>query len=251
MYRSLLPVLNHHIKAGSSGILSIVHYSSDQGKIFLNSGKIVRLTTADLQGVEAARKIFSWLSYLVRFESSAVNISITPQASKHTEKIINHLAKVDAIIHKIRKNIVGCETVLLFDRSAIEGVASFTPEELQISLAINGSQTIEQVLIGSDLPELRVLMILSRFVEKGLAKIVSAHEPIPADEINRRITALTDVLLDITGPVAEILVDDVCGAMGIPRDHFCESDYRQLLSFIKDRLDEDERHPLDAWIRRV
>lgn len=244
MYRSLYSVLDQLISAKSSGVLNIIRHSTSGAKISFSSGIIVQIVTDNLQGIPAANKIFSWLTYIAQFKEKQAIFPANSKSVTQTKKIMAHLAKIDGKIEKIRKTIVGNEAVLQLDQSAIESEKSFSTKELSFSSAMDGSKTVKKILNYSKFSELQTLIIMSRFVDNGFAKVVRPHEPLPASENDRRFAQLIEILSEIIGPVAGVLVDEACYAMGMVQDHFCESDFKLLLFFIMDQLEEDEQHAI-------
>ena len=246
MYRSLYSVLKPLVDSSSSGVLEILHYSNDRGMIYLASGAIVRIKTSESQGTEAAETIFSWLSFFDQFKEKRLKKKATPRSIQQTKKIMAYLARNDKKIKRIIDNTDGCEAVFRPTRDDIESDKGFTPEEHDVARAIDGVKTVIEILIKSELSELEVLLIISSFVSKGIIEIATPHAPISNVENNRFFNILHDVLSDITGPVAEVLVDEVCDAMGMARENLCKSDIGPMLDFIRKRLDDDERDAFDV-----
>ena len=246
MYRSLHSVLKSVINSKSTGVLTIVHYSNERGMIHFSSGSIVRIRTSEFQGTKAAEKIFSWVSFLAQFKEKRLKVTATSKSVKQTEKIMAYLARMDRKVEKIINTIEGCETVFGLTQSGIDYKKNFTSQEQSIAFAMDGVKTVIEILIKSEVSELELLLIISQFVDKGFIEVVKFHESVSADESNRFFTILIEVLSDITGPVGEILVDEVCDAMGMAREDLCVSDTGPLLNFIREKLDEDEQDALNA-----
>ena len=246
MYRSLHSVLKPVINSKSTGVLNIVHYSNERGMIHFSSGSIVRIRTNEFQGTQAAEKIFSWVSFLAQFKEKKLKTTATPKSVQQTEKIMAYLARMDKKVAKIINTIEGCETVFRLSKSGIDYGENFTPEQQSIASAMDGVKTVIEILIKSEVSELELLLNIANFADKGLAEVVKFHESISSDESNRFFTILIDVLSEITGPVGEILVDEVCDAMGMAREDLCVSDTGPLLNFIRERLDADEQEALNA-----
>ncbi len=246
MYRSLYSVLKPLVDSGSTGVLEILHYSNDRGMIYIASGAIIRIKTSDLKGAEAAETIFSWLSFFDQFKEKKLKNKATPKSIQQTKKIMAYLARNDKKIERIIDKTEGCETVFRPTRDNIDSEKDLTPEEQDLARAIDGVKTVIEILIKSELSELEVLLIISSFANKGIIEMTTPHVPISTVENNRFFTILHEVLSDITGPVAEVLVDEVCNAMGMARKNLCKSDIGPMLNFIRKRLDDDERDAFDA-----
>ncbi|MCD4743032.1 MAG: hypothetical protein K8R67_11215 [Desulfobacteraceae bacterium] len=246
MYRSLYSVLKSVIDSKSTGVLNIVHYSNDHGMIYLSSGAIVRIKTNQLQGTQAAERIFSWVSFLAQFKEKKLKVTANSKKVEQTKKIMAYLAKIDKRVVKIINTIEGCETVFDLTQSGTDNENNFTSEEQSIASVMDGSKTIIEILIKAKVPELKVLLILLSFLEKGFAEVVKFHDPTTNDESNRFFAVLIETLSGITGPVAELLVDEVCDAMGITQEDLCKSDIGPLLNFIREKLDKDEQDALNS-----
>jgi hypothetical protein len=214
--------------------------------IYFSSGAIVRIRTNEFQGTKAAEKIFSWVSFLAQFKEKKLKITATPKSVQQTEKIMAYLARIDKKVVKILNTVEGCETVFKLTQSGIDHGENFTLEEQSIAFAMDGLKTVIEILVKSEVSELEVLLIISRFVKNGLAEVVKFHEPISSDENSRFFAILIETLSDITGPVAEVLVDEVCDAMGMTREDLCKSDIGPLFNFIRKKLDKDEQDALNA-----
>jgi len=246
MYRSLYSVLKSVISSKSTGVLEIVHYSDDRGMIYLSQGAIVRVKTSELSGTKAAEQIFSWLSFFAQFKEKPIKITGTPKSVEQTKKIMLYLANVDKKIRKIINDVEGCEAVIALTQTGRDAKDEFTPEDQGVALALDGVKTIIEILVHSELYELEVLLIISGFVDRKFAEIKSPHASVTSDESNRFFEIVVDMLSDITGPVGEIIVDEVCDAMGMARENLCKSDIGPLLNAARKRLDTDEQDALDV-----
>ena len=147
MYRSMHSVLKSVINSQSTGVLNIVHYSNDRGMIYLSSGAIVRIKTNQLQGTQAAERIFSWVSFLAQFKEKKLKITANSKSVEQTKKIMAYLAKLDKRVVKIINTIEGCETVFDLTQSGTDNENTFTSEEQSIASVIDGSKTIIEILI--------------------------------------------------------------------------------------------------------
>lgn len=250
MFRSLYTTVKPYLDRNETGSFTLTHYSSKTGSILLNKGNIVGITYLDQKGTEAARTVLNWLKFKIGFDSTPVEVPVTSRAVSNTARVVAYLEKADAAINKSVKSVSGCEAVLRFDQESIQGVQSFSRDELNISLSMDGVKTVGEIMMTSGLSDLQTLVILSRFVTNDFAKLVTPHTFIPESEIRSRIDELTGVLLDITGPVASLLVDEVCQEMGLSHACFCETDYRSLVRFVRDSLDPEEQPAFDTLIRQ-
>jgi hypothetical protein len=246
MYRSLHSVFKSIISSKSTGVLNITHYSNDRGIIYFSSGAIVRVKTNEFQGTQAAETIFSWISFFTQFTEKKLKITANANSVTQTEKIMAYLARIDKKIKAIIDNVEGCETVLSLTQSANDVKSDFTPEEQSLSFAIDGVKTIIEILVKSELSELAMLTILSGFVDRDIAEVKRLHSPIPIDANENFFSILLDVLSEITGPVAEVLLDEVLDAMGMEREDLSNSDIGPMLDSIQKRLDSDEQEEFNA-----
>ncbi len=240
MYRSLYSALDKIIRSKSTGILNILHYSTSSGAIYFSRGVMVRIVTGDLEDIQAANKIFSWVSYLIKFEEQKVDIKANPKNAAQTEKVMAHLGKINKVVDRITKNLGGNEAIVEFHKLAANSDASFSDNDLKVSAVMDKPKRIRRILLNSKLSELTTLMVISRFLDNGFARLKRPHAPLPLSKIKHCFGKLTDILSEVMGPVAEVFVDEACLGMNLERNEFCESDFRLLLYSIMEKLDEDE-----------
>ncbi len=246
MYRSLYSVIKPIINSKTSGTLDIVHYSNNPGRIYISSGAIVAIKTNEFQGTQAAREIFSWVSFLAQFKNKKLNIPPgTPNSARQTKKIMTHLSRINKKVVNIKKYISGCETVLRFDKAAMGETKYFTEDDLRVATAMDGSKTVLEILIDSELTELEMLMIISRFVEMDFTKVVKPHKLISIEKSDHFFKILSKTLSGITGPIAKVMVDEAYNVMGLTKNNLCRSDLGPLLNFIRKNLNKKEQKALN------
>jgi hypothetical protein len=245
MYRPLHTIIKPLIDSKATGVLNIVHYSNERGRIYFSSGNIVRISIDELKGNEAAEKIFSWVSFFAKFTDKSLKITATPEDIKNTEKIINYLAKLKKIIEKIKINVQGCETVFQLNKAEMNNGKKLNQEEQSIAFAMNGTKTVIEILVKSRLSEFQVLSTISNLAENKIIGAVRSHGYLSGKESKRFFSILMEILSDITGPVASVIVDEVFDSMGITRENLCRSDMGPFLNFIRNKLDPDEQDALN------
>ncbi len=246
MYRTLYPLFKPIVSSKATGVMNVIHYSNIPGRIYFSSGAVISVKTNERKGTEAAEEIFSWISFFAQFKEKKLKMAATSKHVELTKKVMAHLARIEGQILQIKKNIKGCEAVFGFNHSMFNGGDGYTQEEKDIVSHIDGIKSVLEIWINSALSELDVLLIISHFVDRGLAYLLRAHEPLSVDEKRRFFKILTETLSEITGPVAEIIVDEVCAAMGKAREDFCKSDLGPLFNYICTGLEKEEQEALNA-----
>ena len=247
MYRSLYKIIKQRVEQKSTGVLRLFHASGQNGEIEFSNGTVIGLVTGGLSGTEAANIVFRWINIATMFNEGE-SIKNTAKKRLNTQSILDQLKKVDAWINVIKDRIDGCDAVFQFTGQSIDGEHQFSPKALNVSFLLDGQKSVRDVQQKSDLSELDVLLTICRLIKTGLVKQVHSHQPMTDEKRNLFIGELNDILSDITGPVASVIINDAFEAIGAPPEDLAECDLPHLYSVVKFHLEEDERAEFTKWL---
>ncbi len=243
MYKSLFAVLKPIVAYKSTGRLDIVYDRPPNGRIFLSKGSVTGISLGDVEGIDAL-KIMSKTLTFASFMTEEPLPNPTETKAYNTLNILKQLSKIEKFIPVILNNLGGNDTILSFDRRAIGKEVQFSPIELEISFALNGTNNIKQVMDRVDALELDILNTLMRFLKNKAASKVLSHSPMNEERRNRFIKPLEEILAEVTGPVAPVIITQSLEAIEGDKVALAFSDLPLLYATVGYHLEEDEKKEL-------
>jgi len=247
MYRSLYHIIQPKVEAKMSGVIKLLHASEQSGAIELEKGVLTAFVQGKHTGVDAAKIMFRWVNMAVMFTQDE-SLELPIQNRLNTKATLDQLRKIDARVTMFKELIGGCDAVFRFTGQQIDGEQQFTSKELSVSFILDGKASIKEAQQKSDMSELDLLVTICRLIKTGLVKEVRPHQPMAAEKRLGFLEGLENVLSDITGPVASVLINDAFQAIGAPPDKLAECDIPHLYSVIAFHLEDDEKEAFSEWV---
>lgn len=247
MYRSLYNIVTHRVEQKSTGVLKLLHAGGQSGEIQFSDGAVCWIAQEELSGAEAANIIFRWINIAVIFLEGA-SINNPSRKRLNTDFILEQLKKVDTRVRMFKELIGGCDAVFRFTGQDIDGQHQFSPKDLSVSFLLDGKTSIKEAQKKSDLNELDMLVTICRLIKTGLVKKIHSHKPMAGEKRSVFLDELNDILSDITGPVASVIINDAFEAIGAPPEELAECDLPHLYSVVRHHLEEDERAEFTKWL---
>lgn len=208
----------------SSGCLTLRHLHGMHGQVYLDNGRVTRIDSPPLRDVAALSLLLTWSDGRFSFRSDVA--APDPTLDLPTEKLLLEASyRVDVV------------------RSSEGGLV--TPESVWKPLPLGGDQSTVAVslqaihLLRHLDGEVSLLDLSERF---GLAidEIFEATRELYRQRLITRVTvpmlaseflsALTQVTVDIMGPVGEIVVEDALFDLGLRREAVPENALPDLLA---------------------
>jgi len=175
MFRSLYSIVDPLLQARETGVLRIRHAYGGAGKLFLRNGRVEGVEASGLYRDPAVRELVTWVTFSTAF--TPVDF-ITDSQTVHlgTAGLLALLGRVEKAVKEIAKVIPGNEAIFQTVAGGLRGERSFTREELQIALSLDGTAPVRRIVAESDLTELTVLHTIKKFFDTGLIKKIPAAE---------------------------------------------------------------------------
>lgn len=247
MYRSLYKLVTYRVEQKSTGVLRLLHAGGQDGEIEFTNGAVSGIAVGEQSGAEAANILFRWINIAVMFLEGA-SIDCPSKKRLNTQAILEQLQKVDTRVRMFKELIGGCDAIFQFTGQDIDGQQQFSPKDLSVSFLLNGKTSIKEAQQKSDLSELDMLVTICRLIKMGLVKKVHSHEPMADEKRIVFLDELNDILSDITGPVASVIINDAFEAIGATPEELAECDLPHLYSVVNFHLEEDERAEFTKWL---
>jgi hypothetical protein len=168
----------------------------------------------------------------------------------NTLNILKQLSKIEKYIPTIQKNIGGNDTIFSFDRRAIGKEIHFSPRELAVSFALDGTHNVKKIIGQVGTPELEVLVILLRFIKNKAASKILSHSPLSEKRRNEYLQPLKELLAEVTGPVAPVIISQSLEAIEGGESALAFSDLPLLYATVSYHLEEDEREELAEYAKK-
>lgn len=249
MYNDLLSILKPLVYEGKSGILQITYAYDDQAHFYLKEGIIEQVTTSKFEGEKALRQVSGWVSFQSSFLEDEQG-DYTPTTEIGTAAILSFLEKSSKTIAVIQKKIPNNDVVLQINSDKLNSVDTLTTENLKIAVLFDGTRSIEQTLKISGKSELALLAHTCRLIMTGVAQVQEVRKELMTEEEHILFMhSLEEMLTQLIGLAAPILMDDAFAAIGCQPESLGKEDIPSLLEEIRKSLDDNEREELDQWER--
>ena len=246
MYQSLLPIIKPLIFEGKSGVLEIEYKYDDTARLYVKEGIIEQVETKSLRGKKAASMCMQWVSFTAQFNEGEIGqYTLDPEID--TMALLSFLEKSAKNIEVIKKNIPSNEAVYQVDAKKLNSAKNMNAKDLKMALLFDGQRSLTHIIPISGLSELAVLTRTCRLILAGVAREGVAKEILPAQERQEFLEKLDEILVDLVGPAASILIDDGFDEIGTTPDNLAKEDIGPLLSAIGENLDDTEKTTLKTW----
>ncbi len=246
MYNSLYGTINKLIKERESGTLDIQNDYGLEGKVMLDNGKILALSVDGLTGNEAANKLLGWVSISTSFASGKPDTD-TMYKGVDTDRFLGILKKTSAKIEAINKVIPNNNAVFEIVPKDSGKEIKLNSQVLKVATALNGKQTISEIVVQLNMTELNILRYIHFLFAKDMVKLVATSKPLGADEIDYILKTLKERISEFIGPAAGILIEDALENTGTDPDFFTKDQLIELITEICQQIDEEEIISIKKW----
>ncbi len=248
MYRSLFLELKELVYNGESGILQIKYEYGGQSKIYLREGLLEGIEAEGVTGADAAKTCARWLSISTHFSKKAFTLAEKVK-SVDTNAFLSALESVDNRIHKINEVIPGNDTVFKIDIDKLDDQSQLASKELKVMLLIDGHRTVKDIVQESGLLEIQALSTIYKLKTMGAVEVLATQKPIEKEKRESFLSALKDTLIDLVGPIAEMLIVEAFEALDTRPELISKKELPQLVATIGANLDPTQRLSLEKWSR--
>ncbi len=247
MYKPLYGTISRLIKEGETGTLSIQNAYGIVAKIMLDNGEIMALSVEGLTGNEAANKLFGWVSVSTSFTSGQPDIG-PMHTGVDTEKFLGILKTAGTRIETINKVIPDNNAVFKIVTNESGKEVKFNPEMLKVAAALNGKQTISEIVVELNMTELKILWYIQLLFSKDMAKMVATSKPLGDDERDYILKTLEERIGEFVGPAAGILIQDAFESTGTDPEFLTKTKLAELTTEVCQQIDEKEIISVKKWV---
>jgi len=247
MYKHLYGTISKLIKEGKTGTLSIENAYGLEAKIMLDNGEIVALSVEGLTGNKAANKLFGWVSVSTLFISGQSDIG-PMLTGVDTEKFLGILKTADTKVEAINKVIPDNNAVFKIVTNDSGKEVKFSSQMLKVAAALNGKQTISEIVVELNMTELETLGYICLLFSKDMAKMVAASKPLVDDERDYILKTLEERIGEFVGPAAGILIQDAFESTGTDPEFLTKTQLAELTIEVCQQIDEKEIISVKKWV---
>jgi len=213
----------------------------------LDNGEIMALSVEGLTGNEAANKLFGWVSVSTSFTSMQPDIG-PMHTGVDTEKFLGILETADTRIEAINKVIPDSNAVFKIVTNESGKKVKFNPEMLKVAAALNGKQTISEIVVELNMTELKILWYIQLLFSKDMAKMVATSKPLGDDERDYILKTLEERIGEFVGPAAGILIQDAFESTGTDPEFLTKTQLAELTIEVCQQIDEKEIISVKKWV---
>jgi len=233
----------------ASGCLQVRRSPTQQSEVFFEQGKVVHVGTGAKKGVQALALLMTWNTGSFQFRAGVA-------APERTINLQLDSLLLEAAYNADMAALSAEQTVSDVLSENVVLVANTPPAESTVSLSLRAVLLLRQLDSKTTLFELadrmavdmgEVLTTAGELVTQNLASV--AASPVLSTDFVREMTQL---VIDIMGPMGEIVVDDAVYDLGLEQNAVPESSLSELLTEIKAQFKRDDwRREFEVQIRRL
>ena len=233
----------------ASGCLQVRRSPTQQSEVFFEQGKVVHVGTGTKKGVQALALLMTWNTGSFQFRAGVA-------APERTINLQLDSLLLEAAYNADMAALSAEQTVSDLLSENVVLVANTPPAESTVSLSLRAVLLLRHLDSKTTLFELadrmavdmsEVLTTAGELVTLNLASV--AASPVISTDFVREMTQL---VIDIMGPMGEIVVDDAVYDLGLEQNAIPESSLSELLTEIKAQFKRDDwRREFEVQIRRL
>ncbi len=246
MYSSLYTRLKSLVEDKATGVMLVNYKYGGQGKLYLENGEFVGCEVGNTRGVDAAKKLSRWLSFNSRFIEDML-VQRSNQAGFSTQDFLGHLGKVKNWVEKVQKVVPQNSARFKMHVNGSKNSVKLKPAQLKVALALDGNKTITQLVSELKISEFDVLNTIFHLSELGIAEMIGAHRPMENAQREAFLASLKEILSDIIGPAAEVIIDDAFETINSEEKYLARREIPDLIRAIAMHLDPDEKTVFSDW----
>ncbi len=247
MSEILFSVLQPLVFNGESGVMAVVNNNTgDQANIYLKEGMVEGITVGTQGGLRAARECAGWVNTTIDFAKGEKSPP-SGSAGADTNQFLGLLEKVGKNLVLIRNEVPNDSAILKIDLDRLNSQDNLSAQDLKVALLFDGKRPLSEVLGKSGVPEVQALAGVFRLKNAGVAIILTSHTPMDASEREAFLKDLGEMLVELVGPAAEMLIEDAFDTMGSAPDVLAKQDIPKLMAHLAENMEEEEKQGLEKW----
>jgi hypothetical protein len=236
------------VSSRKTGMLAVTNPFGLKADLFLAAGMLMQIKYETLDAVAAANRLAKRLYLTTSFtaDQHPFQTSVMPFS---TNAFLELLEKADKAFRTFSRTVPHLNVVFKLDTNAWGQEKKVSAQDWKVLTALDGRNTVHQVMAQSGLMELEVLFALHRFHTEGLIARLADAQPMSPAAFKLFINHLQEKLADIVGPAAGTLIDEAMTVIGSRRELLAEQHVPVLIEALGRNLDEAERRRFNASLK--
>lgn len=232
----------------ASGCLQVRRTPTQGSEVYFEQGKVVHVVTGQKKAVPALALLMTWNTGSFQFRAGVA-------APERTINLPLDSLLLEAAYNADMAALSSEHTLEALDENALL-VASNVPEGANVALSLravllmrflDGKSTLFELAERMGLSHGELSQAASELMNQNLVHV--AQSPVVPPEFLREMTQL---VIDIMGPMGEIVVDDAVYDLGLESTALPQSSLGELLGEIKAQFKRDDwRREFEIQVRRV
>lgn len=213
----------------------------ETAEVFLAEGKIVHCICGNYLGEPAFRELILWTSGKFAFEAGATSAQIT--IAKDSAEMLAESSSVAESWKRISSVIPSFSVkVRLTGNEPSHDVKLKGPDWEVIHVLEKGDRSITELAQQLKTKEIDVALTVYTLVQAGVVQLGEVERPTPKDAVSKDFFVnLENELIQLMGPVASIIIDDVVESFGESRSGFPKDKVAALVEAISNEIYDPQK----------
>lgn len=241
-YLQVMPVLKLLVSAERTGKLILQNEDRrESGVIYLNGGRIVHAVCENYLGEPAFNELILWRSGKFAFEPE----SVSPQESldKETAQLLSESEMQIEAWQKISRHIPSFRIKFKATGHAPHSTVKLKAKDWDVLHALGEDElSVLELALKLNQRDMDVAAIVYTLVEADVVEAETSAQPVRKEIVHEKIfKAIENELIQLIGPVASIIIDDVIESFGESRSNFPKDKVPALVEGITNEIYDPQK----------
>jgi hypothetical protein len=241
-YLQAIHILKLLVSDNRSGKLILQNEDNrENGEIYLNGGRIVHAVCENYLGEPAFNELVHWRSGKFAFEPDTASFQET--IGKETAQLLSESEMQVQAWQKISRHIPSFNVKFKGTGHTPHASVKLKAKDWDVLHALGEDEaSVTELAAKLNQHEMDVAVILYNLVEADVIQAGVSAQPVPREVVDAKIfKAVENELIQLIGPVASIIIDDVIESFGESRSNFPKDKVPALVQGITNEIYDPQK----------
>jgi len=213
----------------------------ESAEVYLQNGKITHCVCGNYLGEPAFKEMILWTSGKFAFDAGMTSSQIT--IDKDTKEMLAEGSSLSEVWRRVNSLIPSFSTkAKLTGHEPAHHIKLKGPDWEVIHILEKGERTISEMAQQLKMKDIEVASIVFTLVQEDVVQMGEVEKPAPKEAVSKTFfDNLENELIQLMGPVASIIIDDVIEAYGESRSGFPKEKVASLVESISNEIYDPQK----------
>jgi hypothetical protein len=216
----------------ATGSLQLRHVHGHMGEVFFHAGRVVHVVSGTQVDIMALSILLTWTEGEFSFRSG---VAAPEKTIKLAVESLLLEASYQVDVNQLEQNRIDADTILLPRSLDKHNSVALSLRALHLLRHLDGKSSLVSVAEKLNVPLTEVLSTAEELLQQSLVDF--SNTPTVSAKF---MGELNQLVVDIMGPMAEIVIDDALYDLGLRADFLPEHSLSELLQEIRSQFKRDD-----------